>query len=486
MPRLLSTSRYFSSTSRYHARRCVDEIDGLLEAWQRERPDLDVAPLAVLRRVTRLARHLDRERRAAFAEHGLEAYEFDVLTALRRAGPPYELTPGQLVRETLVGSGHHDQPAGPAGRPAGWSTAGPTPSDGRARRVRLTDAGRDRADAAVADLLDRERQLLGGLSERRPDTLAALLRTVLVNFEDDRVDRGALSSDRRFCRNRPIQSVTVTDAAHRASREEVAIDCRPTRPIRSTQRPRDAVLVSTRSGSGPCCGCATSAGCGWSCRSPASATGSACWPRRRWRPSSPTVTRRPTSRSAACSSSGCCRRSLFGPLAGAFADRFDRRKLMVVADLGRFALFLSIPLVGALWWLFVATFLVECFSLFWIPAKEASVPNLIRKDQLEAANQVSLVTTYGITPVAAALAFSALALLTRLLADRFEFFVGNRVDLALYINALTFLVSALTVQTIRRISGRPVGAGGAPDPGRAAAGASRAGPSSGRRRWSAG
>ncbi|HEY6748429.1 MAG TPA: dTMP kinase [Mycobacteriales bacterium] len=156
---------------------------------------------------------------------------------------------------------------------------------------------------------------------------------------------------------------------------------------------------------------------------------------------------------------------LFGPLAGAFADRFDRRKLMVVADLCRFALFLSIPLVGVLWWLFVATFLVECVSLFWIPAKEASVPNLIRKDQLEEANQVSLVTTYGITPVAAALAFSALALLTRLLADRFEFFVGNRVDLALYINALTFLASALTVQRIRRISGRSVGAGGAPTQG---------------------
>ncbi len=156
---------------------------------------------------------------------------------------------------------------------------------------------------------------------------------------------------------------------------------------------------------------------------------------------------------------------IFGPLAGAFADRFDRRKLMVVADLCRFALFLSIPLVGALWWLFVATFLVECGSLFWIPAKEASVPNLIRKDQLEEANQVSLVTTYGITPVAAALVFSVLALLTRLLADRFEFFVGNRVDLALYINALTFLVSALTVRTIHRISGRPVGTGGAPTQG---------------------
>ena len=91
---------------------------------------------------------------------------------------------------------------------------------------------------------------------------------------------------------------------------------------------------------------------------------------------------------------------VFGPLAGAFADRFDRRKMMVAADLTRFVLFASIPLVGTLWWLLVASFLIECASLFWIPAKEASVPNLVRRDQLEAANQVSLVTTYGITPVA--------------------------------------------------------------------------------------
>ena len=150
---------------------------------------------------------------------------------------------------------------------------------------------------------------------------------------------------------------------------------------------------------------------------------------------------------------------IFGPLAGAFADRFDRRKLMVVSDFIRFGLFVSIPLAGTLWWLFVATFLIECVSLFWIPAKEASVPNLVRRDQLEEANQVSLVTTYGITPVAAALVFSGLALLTSALARSFDFFDANRVDLALYINALTFLVSALTVLSIRRISGRSTVAG---------------------------
>jgi DNA-binding MarR family transcriptional regulator len=168
--------------SRYHAR-VRDETDGLLEAWRRERPDLDVAPLAVLSRVTRLARHLDRERRAAFAEHGLEAYEFDVLSALRRAGPPYELTPGQLVRQTLVGSGTTTNRLDRL-EARGLIDRRPDPEDGRARRVSLTGHGRDRVDAAVADLLERERRLLGSLSGKDRESLARLLRTVLVNFEN--------------------------------------------------------------------------------------------------------------------------------------------------------------------------------------------------------------------------------------------------------------------------------------------------------------
>jgi DNA-binding MarR family transcriptional regulator len=159
-----------------------DETDGLLEAWHRERPDLDVAPLAVLSRVTRLARHLDRERRAAFAEHGLEAYEFDVLTALRRAGPPYELTPGQLVLQTLVGSGTMTNRLDRL-EARGLLDRRPDPDDGRAKKIRLTDSGRDHADAAVAALLERERRLLRSLSEHDRDTLAGLLRTVLGNFE---------------------------------------------------------------------------------------------------------------------------------------------------------------------------------------------------------------------------------------------------------------------------------------------------------------
>ncbi|HZC41694.1 MAG TPA: MarR family winged helix-turn-helix transcriptional regulator, partial [Streptosporangiaceae bacterium] len=82
-----------------------DEVDDLVSAWRSERPDLAIEPLHVLSRVSRLARHLDRARRAAFASHGLESWGFDVLSALRRQGPPYQLTPGALLRTTLVTSG---------------------------------------------------------------------------------------------------------------------------------------------------------------------------------------------------------------------------------------------------------------------------------------------------------------------------------------------------------------------------------------------
>ena len=83
----------------------ADDVDRIVSAWRRERPDLDVTPLEVLSRVSRLARRLDRVRGTAFAQKGLDGWEFDVLSALRRAGTPYELSPGQLVTETLVTSG---------------------------------------------------------------------------------------------------------------------------------------------------------------------------------------------------------------------------------------------------------------------------------------------------------------------------------------------------------------------------------------------
>src|SRR3954469_3024026 len=86
-------------------RRPVDDVDEIVAAWRRERPDLDVSPLEVLSRVSRLARPLDLARGSAFSEHLLDGWAFDVLSALRRAGEPYELSPGQLVQQTLVTSG---------------------------------------------------------------------------------------------------------------------------------------------------------------------------------------------------------------------------------------------------------------------------------------------------------------------------------------------------------------------------------------------
>lgn len=150
---------------------------------------------------------------------------------------------------------------------------------------------------------------------------------------------------------------------------------------------------------------------------------------------------------------------IFGPIAGLFADRFDRRTTMVVSDAVRFALFLSIPLVNSLWWLFVATFLIECVAMFWLPAKDASVPNLVRRDQVEAANQLGLITTYGITPVLGAGLFSLLAVITTALGNGLGIFAFNQVDLALYFNALTFLVGAIVVFFIPEISGRRRGPG---------------------------
>ncbi|WP_338104927.1 dTMP kinase [Modestobacter muralis] len=143
---------------------------------------------------------------------------------------------------------------------------------------------------------------------------------------------------------------------------------------------------------------------------------------------------------------------VLGPLAGAFADRFDRRRTMVVSDVLRFGLFASIPIVDDLVWLFIAQFLIEAISLFWIPAKEAAVPNMLRKDQLEPANQLSLVTTYGLTPVAAAAVFALLASLGGGLSDALP--GVDEVDLALYLNALTFLVAAVVIWNLPSISGR--------------------------------
>lgn len=149
---------------------------------------------------------------------------------------------------------------------------------------------------------------------------------------------------------------------------------------------------------------------------------------------------------------------VLGPLAGALADKLDRRKVMIVCDVLRASLFLSIPLFGSLAWLFVATFLIEMCALFWLPAKDASIPNLLRRpDQVETANQLSLVMTYGAAVLVASGLFTALSKLGPAL---------GRADLApnatnaaygaLALNGVAYGLCALIVATrIPELSGRP-------------------------------
>jgi dTMP kinase len=133
-----------------------------------------------------------------------------------------------------------------------------------------------------------------------------------------------------------------------------------------------------------------------------------------------------------------------GPIAGVIADRFDRRRLMIITDIMRFALYLSIPIVGNYLWLYTATVLVEAVTLFWSPAKEASIPNLVPKNKLESANQVSLLAAYGSAPVAA-LVFSLLALFSGALSNVLPVRYTSTADLGLYIDAISFLYTAWVV-----------------------------------------
>lgn len=160
-----------------------DEVDQIVDAWRRERADLDVEPLQVLSRVSRLARLLDQARGRAFTDHGLDGWEFDVLSALRRVGSPYELSPGSLVQQTLVTSGTMTNRVDRL-ESRGLVERHPAPTDRRGVLVRLTPAGRDAVDAAMVELLEHERAILAHLPTRHRAALASALRTLLSAVEN--------------------------------------------------------------------------------------------------------------------------------------------------------------------------------------------------------------------------------------------------------------------------------------------------------------
>ena len=159
-----------------------DEVDRIVDAWMRQRPDLDFSPLEVLSRVDRLSRHLDRARREAFRRSDLEPWEWDVLSALRRAGEPYQLSPKQLLQQTLVSSGTMTNRIDRlVGRRLVRREA--DPGDGRSVLVTLSDDGRIRVDAAITRLVDAEAELLAGLSRSDRDRLAALVGKLCRGFD---------------------------------------------------------------------------------------------------------------------------------------------------------------------------------------------------------------------------------------------------------------------------------------------------------------
>ncbi|MDE0545816.1 MarR family winged helix-turn-helix transcriptional regulator [Microbacterium sp. C7(2022)] len=160
----------------------ADEVDRIVEAWGSQRPDLDFSPLGVLSRVDRLSRHLDRARRDAFRRSELEPWEWDVLSALRRAGEPFQLSPKQLLQQTLVSSGTMTNRIDRlVGRRLVRREA--DPGDGRSVLVTMTDEGRTRVDAAITRLVDAEALILDALSRAESERLAALLRKLSVGFD---------------------------------------------------------------------------------------------------------------------------------------------------------------------------------------------------------------------------------------------------------------------------------------------------------------
>lgn len=162
----------------------MDEVDRIVAAWRHERPDLDVSPMEVLSRVSRLARQLDLARKSSFSAYGIEGWAFDVLSALRRSAEPYQLSPSTLLQETLVTSGTMTNRIDRLVT-AGWVERLPDPGDRRGVLVRLTTDGRATVDSALADLLVKEREILSDLTPAGRRKLASLLRQLSTGFDGD-------------------------------------------------------------------------------------------------------------------------------------------------------------------------------------------------------------------------------------------------------------------------------------------------------------
>jgi DNA-binding MarR family transcriptional regulator len=153
----------------------------VVHAWAQERPDVDASPIQVIGRVSRLSRQIDQRLKAVFNRHGLEAWEYDLLAALRRAGPPYELTAGEILAALMITSGAVTNRIDRLEQ-RGFVQRHQAPGDKRFVRVRLTPAGRTAMDAALADHLANESAILEPLTDRERRQLAGLLRKLQAHL----------------------------------------------------------------------------------------------------------------------------------------------------------------------------------------------------------------------------------------------------------------------------------------------------------------
>lgn len=160
----------------------ADHIDRLRAQWARELPDLDTRGMEVLGRARRIVLRSRPPIEAVFARHGMDAGEFDVLSTLRRSGPPYALRPTELFRSLMISSGGLTDRLNRLAK-SGMITRPPSPGDGRSLLVQLTDKGRIAVEAAFREDMAVEAGLLAALGDEDRTTLAGLLRKLALAME---------------------------------------------------------------------------------------------------------------------------------------------------------------------------------------------------------------------------------------------------------------------------------------------------------------
>jgi DNA-binding MarR family transcriptional regulator len=159
-----------------------DGIDRVEQAWVRERPDIDITSIGIVSRIWRVSRHLERERKDHLAALGTDRVTLDVLAMLRRSGPPYRLTAGELTHASLITSGGVSQRLDKLEK-AGLVLRRIHTEDRRRIDVELTPAGMQLVDSVLADLMEHESKLLDELTPAEKEDLRRTLKRLLARFE---------------------------------------------------------------------------------------------------------------------------------------------------------------------------------------------------------------------------------------------------------------------------------------------------------------